>query len=423
MDSLRPGASLDAAIDGSTRERFFLELFGNSAIFPIANILFEFFLDEGAGYFLKHHFYAMALAGLVQAACLTRFRERRFAGNLVGPAIYTAIEAIAEGLAFFQAPHHFTYWAFAIAIGGLQHARERASAERLREAITIVEAIARSSILLAMYILYEIEIAGPGPAKPFFADTSHGFIAWTIALLGLMAGLAAATSQRYLQMLRRLSRQLRVYSEWFFGAALLDQAVSDPGSLAMSRRERAILFMDMRGFTAWSETQPPETVVAGLGVYYLEAERVFERHRPIRVKFSADEIMAVFAAPGDALAAARELARAQAQALELRGLGAGIGLHWGAVVEGLIGGAAVKQFDVVGDTVNTAKRIEGAAAPGEILASEAFRAAAAARSEGERTIEVKGKGAPLRVHSLPADASRLDTGQAQNRPELGTLIS
>src|SRR6185369_13554912 len=105
----------------------------------------------------------------------------------------------------------------------------------------------------------------------------------------------------------------------FFGPALLEQAVSHPSSLALARRERAILFMDMRGFTAWSETQSPETVVAGLGLYYQTAEQVFDHHRPIRSKFSADEIMAVFASAPDALAAAVELAAAQREALHVRG--------------------------------------------------------------------------------------------------------
>jgi class 3 adenylate cyclase len=183
--------------------------------------------------------------------------------------------------------------------------------------------------------------------------------------------------------------------------------VTDPASLALARRERAILVMVMRGFTAWSETQPPETDVAGLGRYYEAAEEVFARNPPIRSKFAADEIMAVYGESGRALQAARELARAQAESLRDSGLGAGIGLHWGAVVEGLIGGRAIKQFDVVGDTVNTAKRIEGAAGPGEILASEAFCAASGAASLGARSIEVKGKVAPLRVHRLGG----LDAGQ------------
>lgn len=420
--SAKAPLALDAAIEGSRRERFFLELFGNSAIFPIANMLFEFFLLGGAAYFARHHFYAMALAGLVQAAYLSRpGRVRRLAGNLIGPAIYTAIEAAAEGAHFFQAPHHFTYWGFALAVGLLQAGSARCRSDAMRSALVVAESVVKSSILLAMYAVFEME-TGSRSARgfaAFFEDPSHNFIAWSLALLGVVAGMASVTSQRYLRMLQAVSRQLRVYSEWFLGRTLLEQAVTDPEALALARRERAILFMDIRGFTAWSETQPPETVVQGLGAYYVSAEEVFARHPPIRSKFAADEIMAVYGEACEALAAARELAVRQVEALRLRGVAAGIGLHWGPVVEGLIGGSVIKQFDVVGDTVNTAKRIEGAAQPGEILASDRFRAAAGAPSQGERRIEVKGKTEPLTVHRL----APLDAGQAHSRPELGTLIS
>ena len=405
MATLHPTPSLDVAIEGSRRERFLLELAGNSAIFPVANILLELFQQGVPAYFLEQHFYTMCTAAIAQAAYLSgdRGRVRIFAGNLIGPAIYTVVEAIAEGPEFFTFLHHYEYWMFAGAIGALQAIRGRVSGERIASFVMIAEGVVRSSILLAMYATFEIEgaAADANGAKPgFFDDRSHTFIAWAIMLLGVVAGVSAATSQRYLAMLRGLSRQLRTYSEWFFGRALLQQAVRDPRSLALARRNRAILFMDMRGFTAWSETQPPETVVAGLGAYYVGAESVFARFPPIRSKFSADEIMAVFAQPADALAAARELARTEREALRERGLAAGVGLHWGPVVEGLIGGLAVKQFDVVGDTVNTAKRIEGAAAPGEILVSEAFRAAADVESAGEMRIEVKGKSVPLAVHRL-----------------------
>jgi class 3 adenylate cyclase len=405
MASLHSTPSLDAAIEGSRGERFLIELFGNSAIFPLADILLELFQQGVPAYFLEQHFYTMCVAALAQAAYLSRDRARVriFAGNLIGPTIYTVVEAIAEGSEFFGFLHHYEYWAFAALIGGLQAARQRVSSERVGSFIMIAEGVVRSSILLAMYATFEIEGHRSDSAAPvpgFFEDRSHTFIAWAIMLLGVVAGVSAAASQRYLAVLRGLSRQLRTYSEWFFGRTLLQQVVSDPASLALSRQDRAILFMDMRGFTAWSETQPPETVVAGLAGYYMGAEEVFARHPPIRSKFSADEIMAVFAEPRRALEAARELASTEREALRERGLAAGIGLHWGPVVEGLIGGHAVKQFDVVGDTVNTAKRIEGAAGPGEILGSKAFLAAVGADRTAGRSIEVKGKTAPLEVHPL-----------------------
>jgi class 3 adenylate cyclase len=391
---------------GPPRGRFLLELFGNSAIFPIANVLLEFLLASGPRYFAEPDFFAICAGAVAQAAYLSRRAStpapRRFAGNLIGPAIYTAIETALEGPAFFAAPHHLAYWAFAAAIGALQHFRWAAGESRA-PLLLVVESVVRSSILFAMYAIYEA-LSAPGRfhgAAAFFDDPSHLFIAWAVALLGLVGGLGAVTAQRYLVALRTLSRQLRLYSEWLFGRALLEQAVSDPARLALARRDRAILFMDVRSFTAWSEAQPPEVVVEALNAYYTDAESVFALRAPVRFKFNADEVMAFFARPADALEAARDLAEAARLRLAPFGLGAGVGLHWGPVVEGLMGAADVKSYDVIGDTVNTAKRIEGAALAGEILISEDFRRAADAASAQSRTIAAKGKSAPLVVHLAP----------------------
>jgi class 3 adenylate cyclase len=72
------------------------------------------------------------------------------------------------------------------------------------------------------------------------------------------------------------------------------------------------------------------------------------------------------------------------------------------VVEGLLGSAGIKGYDVIGDTVNTAKRIEGAAGGGEVLVSQAMRAAldAASAFGARRELVVKGKEAPLEVYPL-----------------------
>ena len=398
--------NLDSAIEGSSRTRFFLELFGNSAIFPIANAILELLLEEGYGYFRSPDFWGLVIAALVQASVLSRRGGReRLAGNLVGPAVYTAIETSLEGVGFFDAPHHLAYWAFGAAIGALQQARTWAR-PRIAHIMLVVESVVRSTILFAMYAIYEVlsTPAAERGVKPFFEDPSHVFIAWAVALLGIVAGLTAVTGERHLAMLRSVSRQLRVYSEWFFGRPLLAQAMGDPASLALARRDRAIVFMDVRGFTRWSEGQAPEAVVEALNRYYVEAEAAFERHVPVRFKFNADEVMAVFAEPADALAAAQDLAAGAARVLAAFGLGAGVGVHYGPVVEGVMGAREVKAYDVLGDTVNTAKRIEGAAAAGEILISDAMAARIHPAVSITRTIEAKGKSAPLRVFAMPVPA-------------------
>jgi class 3 adenylate cyclase len=69
-----------------------------------------------------------------------------------------------------------------------------------------------------------------------------------------------------------------------------------------------------------------------------------------------------------------------------------------------MGARDVKAYDVLGDTVNTAKRIEGAAAAGEILLSDAVAARVSPAVSGARSIEAKGKAVPLRVFAMPVPA-------------------
>ncbi|MFQ3627288.1 MAG: adenylate/guanylate cyclase domain-containing protein, partial [Cyanobacteriota bacterium] len=203
-------------------------------------------------------------------------------------------------------------------------------------------------------------------------------------------------------LLKQTSAQLKTYSEWLLGSHLLGQAFSNPSTLNLARRERAVLFMDIRGFTRWSEPRSPETVVSLLNNYYQVAESVLIRHNAIKFKFSGDEVIAVFPTAESALPAVLELRAAVHQLLSGYHLGAGIGLHFGPLVEGLMGGVDVKCYDVIGDTVNTAKRIESAAHPNEVLISESIRnmIGQTLRTGIKRKITVKGKESPLTVYPL-----------------------
>lgn len=396
---------IESRLSGTPRTRFLLELFGNSAQFPIANILLEMLLGGPLAYLIEPDLYTILLAALAQAYWLSRWensaRPRRFLGNLIGPALYTLIEATLEGLKFFDAPHHLAYWVFACAIGLLQAIRWRGSdlPGPLNAAALVLENIVRAGILLAMYVLFEL-IGNPKytSAALFFADASHRFVALANLLLGLSLGLSSLTGQRHLDLLKRTSEKLNTYSEWLLGRDLLGRLIADPRALTLTRRERAVLFADIRGFTSWCEPRTPETIVALINRYYDSAETVLKRHQAIKFKFSADEVMAVFPSAPAAAAAARELKGEFAALLAPHDLGAGIGIHAGPLVEGLLGSGGVKFYDVIGDTVNTAKRIEGAAAAGEILISESARGDLPA---GERReIQVKGKEAPLAVYLL-----------------------
>lgn len=397
---------LENRISGTPRTRFALELFGNSAVFPLTNIVFEL-LIEGAAYFRAPDLYIILITTFVQAFVLSRWevtlRPRRFWGNLIGPGLYTLIEGLLEGPKFFAAPHHLAYWGFALLIGILQAGIPRLPGALAAFAV-LLESLVRASILFLMYALFEVQ-TNPGQTSSlsiFFDDASHRFIGVTTLLLGLGTGLANLMSQRHLRLLRQTSAQLKLYSEWLLGRDLLNRIVANPNSLALTRQERTILFMDIRNFTGWSETHTTEQVASLLNHYYAIAESVLIISPPVKYKFSADEVLAVFATPAIAIDAAIQLGIQVNQLLAAQNLAVGIGLHSGEVVEGLLGSSDVKFYDVVGDAVNAAKRIESNAKRGEILISDRvlFVERPTAQLGGKQEITVKGKSETLTVYPL-----------------------
>src|SRR5581483_4398319 len=399
-DTLPRGIALPTGTEqASFQERFWSEFFGNSAHFPVANFLFEI-LVEGVMYLRAPDLYILLLGSLVQSYWLTRWQTtaapRRFWGNLIGVAVYSIIEVLWEGAEFFLNPNHLAYWFFSLGIGILQTLQTRLP-RRFLAPLIVSESIFRTSILFVMYALFEF-YANPAQTRSlnaFFADTSHQFIALVVLFVGLILGLAHWTLERYWHLLSEARVQLARYSEWLLGHDLLTHAMRDPTILEQARRERTVLFMDIRGFTAWSETQPPESVAKLLNQYYQLSENILSVYDTLKFKFSADEVMGIFPTPHIALRAVMALHAQRRECLMPFGLGVGIGIHTGVLVEGLVGSANVKFFDVVGDTVNTAKRIESAATAPVIA---------------PREISIKGKSSPLQVWSVQIDPASPLTG-------------
>ncbi|MBB1488769.1 adenylate/guanylate cyclase domain-containing protein [Oceanospirillum sediminis] len=346
----------------------------NSIHFPIANIMLELLLEGFTDYLREIDFYAMLLACIIQAwwlgGCHYRGCPAPLPGNLIAPAIYSVIEWVVEGQEFWSAPHHQAFWFFALLIGTLQHIQlMRVGKARLY--LLLAEHSVRTSILLVMYAIFEWHMSSDSfSLETFLSESGHQFVVMTVLLLGLVVGYGFWLAQGYLLQLRSMADQLKCYSEWFLGRELLEKAVNDADALSLSRRQRAVLFMDIRGFTAWSEHQTPEQVVEMLNACFAMSEPVLEHYRSIRTKHTGDEIMAVFAGPEQAVCAAQLLRSELKKILLPYDLNAGCGIHYGELVEGLIGSHSVRSYDVVGDTVNTAKRLCDAASGGEILISQ-----------------------------------------------------
>ncbi len=395
-------SSLETRLSGTPGARFWQELLGNSLHFPLANILLEMLIEDPFSYFWRSDLYSLLAGAIVQAYALSRWQvfgqTRRLMGNLIGPAIYTALGLAFEGPEFLQAPNHIAYWVFGLLFGFLQSARQAWRGWFFRLGL-LIEDLARSFIVIAMYFIFDLR-NDPTQATSlpvFLAEPVHLFVILASLLLGLNAGFAHLTAHDRLNLLNEAMLRLKTYSEW-----LLGRMHDNPAMLQPKRQERTILFMDMRGFTRWSETRNPEEVVNLLNRYYQTAEATLNLHHVIQFKLSADEVMAIFPKVDDGLQAALKLRPQISALLGRHGLGVGIGLHIGPLVEGLLGSKDVKAYDVIGDTVNTAKRIESSAGPGELLVSEALRIALGAtfRAGPKRQITIQGKEEPIVIYPL-----------------------
>jgi len=163
-----------------------------------------------------------------------------------------------------------------------------------------------------------------------------------------------------------------------------------------------VIFVDVRGFTAMAERLSPAEVARRLNRFYaLATDAVFRRDGTLD-KLVGDQVMAFFGAPIHQHDHAR---RAVETALEIvreamveeEGLQVGAGVATGEAFVGNVGGGAVADYTVLGDTVNVAARLQGAAAAGEILLTEESYAPVAEqfRDAAKRELELKGKSAPV----------------------------
>lgn len=149
--------------------------------------------------------------------------------------------------------------------------------------------------------------------------------------------------------------------------------------LGGERRSATILFCDIRGYTAFAEAQPPETVVEVLNFYFQHLGDIVAAHGGDIDKFVGDQILAVFLGEDMAVRAVRCALELQRKMTELAGerpdwsLGVGIGVNTGDVTLGAMGSTQRMDFTVLGDPVNLAARLCDRAESGQTLIGETTR--------------------------------------------------
>ncbi|HXD57987.1 MAG TPA: CHASE2 domain-containing protein [Thermoleophilaceae bacterium] len=224
----------------------------------------------------------------------------------------------------------------------------------------------------------------------------------------------------------RERRRLRATFARFVPPQVVDEVIAqadDDLRLGGTELNSTVMFCDLRGFTSVAEHLPAEQVIDILNRYLTEMSDAILEHGGTVVSYMGDGIMAVFGAPLEqhdhadrALAAAREmletrLDRFNTWATELgisEPFRMGIGLNSGPVMSGNVGSTRRLEYTAIGDTTNTASRLEGmtkdAGCP--LLVSDTTREALRNSHElafvGE--LEIRGRTNTLKAWTLQNDS-------------------
>jgi class 3 adenylate cyclase/tetratricopeptide (TPR) repeat protein len=218
-----------------------------------------------------------------------------------------------------------------------------------------------------------------------------------------------------------LSRQLKVL-EAYLPERVMERLLASEHGVVSERKYATIVFADVSGFTAMSEQLSAEEVTKTMNEVFEGMVTAVHRYDGTVDKFIGDCVMAIFGAP---IAHDNDPERALLACLDMmtfvrefsdrtgRGLGIAIGINAGPVVAGSVGGHGRLNYSVMGDTVNTAQRLEAAAGKGRILVTKEVyqRTKEVVRFKALAPIKVKGKRNPIDVWEA-----------RERRPRSGTQV-
>jgi len=214
------------------------------------------------------------------------------------------------------------------------------------------------------------------------------------------------TDKKRLEAQRSLFRRM-------VSPAVIEQLDPEKLQLGGKRTQITILYADVRGFTSFSELHDPVQLVTVLNCYLAAAADAILAQEGTIDKFMGDAVMAWFNAP---IPQADHTLRAVKAALGIRDaietlhyempdeyhLAFGVGINFGEAVMGLIGTQQRVEYTAIGDSVNTAKRIQENAGRGQILISAEAYAQVADQVEAREVepIIAKGKRQPVEVYEI-----------------------
>jgi adenylate cyclase len=321
---------------------------------------------------------------------------------MAGPEVHAAaIQTVLDGFALRGAPGRLD--GLLIVALGLGGAIATAKLSPLRGAL--------AGLVAAALFLVAAQVAFGAGLIVSVLYPMAALLLGVVGALGVSVAVGAFERERVRDMFAR-----------FVPEAVVDDVlarVDDELRLGGERRVVTVLFSDIRGFTSYSEDRTPEEVIEVLNRYLTTMSDVILDHGGTLIAYMGDGIMATFGAPTEQVDHAdRALAAAQAMAgpaLEdvnawLRARGGqdfkiGIGLNSGPVMAGNVGSQRRMEYTTIGDTTNTASRLESMTKGSEhtiFLADSVKQMLTVRRDDLVRVdaMRVRGKDEPVVVWSV-----------------------
>jgi adenylate cyclase len=202
----------------------------------------------------------------------------------------------------------------------------------------------------------------------------------------------------------------------FHGSAVTNDLIKNEIVLRGEKKNVFVFFSDLRGFTQMSESKDPSEVVTMLNEYFSYMVPAIDESGGVVDKFIGDAIMAVWGVPNsnpddgkNALTACLKMRTTLNELNMLRrqrgeqDLWIGMGLHYGEAISGTIGSMERMEYTVIGNTINTASRIEAStkAFGTDLLVSEEVQAQLPDFIyELAGSVEAQGRSEPLKLYKV-----------------------
>jgi adenylate cyclase len=225
-------------------------------------------------------------------------------------------------------------------------------------------------------LLTALALAGLFTLAAQLAFDSGVIVALVYPLLALAVATLGTLLTLYLREAIERERVRAMFSR-FVPAGVVDEVLASAGEnlrLGGVERDCTVLFSDLRGFTSFSETQPAARVIDVVNCYLNEMTEAILAAGGTLISYMGDGIMAIFGAPlaqedhaDRAVAAAREMVGARLERFNAwlaeegfeHRFAMGVGLNSGPVMAGNVGSEQRVEYTAIGDTTNTASRLEG----------------------------------------------------------------